>query len=48
MVNVLLLLVMLSIGVIVVMFLDFQWPRPSMRVGRRPSTRRRHVGVTKL
>ncbi|MFF1555829.1 hypothetical protein ACFVX3_32945 [Rhodococcus erythropolis] len=28
MVNVVLLLVMLSIGVIVVMCLDFQWPRP--------------------
>lgn len=48
MVNVVLLLVMLSIGVIVVMCLDFQWPRPFARVGRRPSARRRHVGVTKL
>ena len=47
MLNVVLLLVMLSIGMCVVMCLDFRWLRPSVRHDRRRFAYRRHAGITK-
>lgn len=47
MVNVVLLLVMLGVGLIVVMCLDFKWLRSSSRGERRRHTRHAHVGIGK-
>ncbi len=47
MLNVLLLLVMLSIGMGVVMCLDFRSLRPSVRDDRRRFAHRGHSGITK-
>jgi len=45
--NIVLLLVMLSIGMGVVMYLDFRWLRPSSRDDRRRFAYRGHGGITK-
>ena len=47
MLNIVLLLVMLSIGMGVVMCLDFRWIRPAVRHDRRGISYRRHAGISK-
>lgn len=47
MVNVLLLLVMLGVGLIVVMCLDFKWIRIPSRGEHRRHTRHARVGIGK-
>lgn len=45
--NVVLLLVMLGIGVVVVMCLDFRWLRRPLRNDRRGFVRHGDAGITK-
>jgi hypothetical protein len=45
--NIVLLLVVLSIGIVVVMCLDFPWQRSLLRSDRRQITRHRHGRTTK-
>lgn len=47
MVNVVLLLVMLGVGLIVVMCLDFKWVQLPLRGERRRRARHAHVGIGK-
>ncbi len=47
MVNVVLLLVMLGVGLIVVMCLDFKWIQLPLRGERRRHARHAHVGIGK-